>query len=223
MRVMLDYLTLQLEYFFIHYGAFGVFLANMAEEIIAPIPSSIIILGSSFFFLGGKAINIDSILTLIFYISIPTSLGVTTGSLFIYGFCYYIGKPFIDKWGKYLGIKWGDIEKTEKKFEKGSRDELILYITRALPIVPSVAIGAFCGIVRYDLKKYIIITLCGGFTKATIIGFIGWQFGNFYLEIAGQISFLEEIFIIVSLIGILAYILYNKRKSIKKFIFKYKR
>lgn len=210
---MLEYITSQLQSFFIDYGVFGVFFANMIEEIIAPIPSSIIILGSSFFILEGQTININSILTLIFHISIPTALGATTGSLVIYGLSYHIGKPFISKWGKFFGIQWEDIEKIEKKFGEYSRDEIILYITRTLPILPSVAIGVFCGIIRYDLKKYIIITFLGGLTKATIIGFIGWQFGNAYREIAGQISFLEEIFFIIIVIGIIGYILYNKKKS----------
>jgi membrane protein DedA with SNARE-associated domain len=210
---MLEYIASQLQAFFIDYGVFGVFFANMIEEIIAPIPSSIIILGSSFFILEGQTININSILTLIFNIAIPTSLGMTTGSLVIYGFCYHIGEPFITKWGKYLGIKWEDIEQTGKKFEEHSNDELILYLSRALPILPSVAIGAFCGIIRYDLKKYIIITFLAGLTKATYIGFIGWQFGNYYREIAGHLSFLEDIFIIIAVIGIIGYIIYKRKRS----------
>jgi len=210
---MLEYIASQLQSFFIAYGAIGVFFASMIEEIIAPIPSSIIILGSSFFILEGQAISINSMLSLIFNISIPTAFGITVGSLFIYGPSYYIGKPFIEKWGKYLGISWKDIEKTEKMFEDSSIDELILYLSRATPILPSVAIGAFCGIIRYDLKKYLIITFIGGLTKATIIGFLGWQFGNYYQEIARQIGFLEEITVIIMIIGIIAYIIYNKKKS----------
>jgi len=210
---MLEQIASQLQYFFIEYGVIGVFFANLIEEIIAPIPSSIIILGSSFFILEGQAININSILILIFQIAIPTASGATVGSLVIYGFCYQIGKPFISKWGKFFQIRWEDIEKTSEKFEEYSRDELILFLSRALPIVPSVAIGAFCGIIRYDLKKYVIITFLGGLIKAIIIGLIGWQFGNFYQEIGGHISFLEEVFIITTIIGIIGYIIYNKKKS----------
>lgn len=72
--------------------------------------------------------------------------------------------------------------------------------------------SAFCGIIRYDLKKYIIITFLGRLVRATILGFLGWQFGNVYQEIAGHISFLEEIVVIAIVIGIVGYILYKKRK-----------
>lgn len=213
---MLEAVTIQLQSFFIDYGAIGVFLGCIIEEIIAPIPSTIIILGSSFFILEGQAIGLNSITNLILNISIPAALGMTIGSLFIYGLCYYIGKPFINKWGKYLAIRWEDIEKTDEKLQNQNKDEVILFGIRAIPIVPSVAISAFCGIIRYDLKKYILITFLGGLVRATVLGFLGWQFGTIYRDISNQISFLEEIVIIIGVIGVIGYILYNKRKKDKK-------
>lgn len=212
---MLETITNPLQSFFIEYGAIGVFLGSIIEEIIAPIPSTIVILGSSFFILEGQSIGLNSILDLFLKIAIPASLGMTLGSLVIYGLCYYIGKPFINKWGKYLAIKWEDIEKTEEKFQEQTKDDLILYGIRALPIVPSVAINAFCGIIRYNLKKYLIITLLGVLTRTIILGFLGWQFGNFYQEIANQISFLEELVVIIIIISLIGYIIYNKQKTKK--------
>ncbi len=209
---MLENLTHLLQNFFVEYGAIGVFIGSIIEEIIAPIPSTLIILGSSFFILEGQAITTNSIANLIFNVSLPAALGMTIGSLFVYGLCYYIGKPFINRWGKYLAIKWEDIQKTEQKFEEQTKDEILLYGLRAIPVVPSVAISAFCGVIRYDLKKYIIITFLGGLTRATILGFLGWQFGNFYQEIASQISFLEEIVVIIIVFSLIVYILYNKKK-----------
>lgn len=213
---MLESVTSQLQAFFIDYGAIGVFLGSIIEEIIAPIPSTIIILGSSFFILEGQSIGLNSILNLIFNVSLPAALGMTIGSFFIYGLCYYIGKPFITKWGKYLTIRWEDIEKTDEKFQEQTKDELILFGVRAIPIIPSVAISAFCGIIRYDLKKYILITFLGGITRASILGFIGWQFGNVYQKIANQISFLEEIVVIIIVIAAIGYLYYNKKKSKKE-------
>lgn len=210
---MLETITSYLQSFFIEYGAIGVFLGSIIEEIIAPIPSTIIILGSSFFILEGQIIGLTSITILFLNVALPAALGMTIGSLFIYGICYYIGKPFIAKWGKYLAINWEDIEKTDEKFQEQTKDEIILYGVRAIPAIPSVAISAFCGVIRYDLKKYIIITFLGGLTRATILGFLGWQFGNVYKNIANQISFLEEIVVIAIFVSIIGYILYKKNQD----------
>jgi uncharacterized membrane protein YdjX (TVP38/TMEM64 family) len=80
-------------------------------------------------------------------------VGVTIGSLLIYTLAYYLGKELIDRLGKYLGVSWENIEKAQSKFEESRSDEVVLFILRALPVVPSIAINVFCGFVRYDLKK----------------------------------------------------------------------
>lgn len=209
---MLEQIINQLQLLIMEYGAFGLFLGGLIKELI-PIPSTVIITGSSFLLLKGQIININSILSLLFIIAIPVTLGMTIGSLITYVPCFYIGKPFIEKWGKYLSLKWEHIEKVEQKFESNSRDYLILYIIRTTPVIPSVVTSAFCGIIRYDLKKYLLITFLGGLTRAIILGFIGWQFGNLYETTDKQISFLGEIsgiLIIVIVIGFIGYIIYKK-------------
>ncbi|MCC7554109.1 MAG: VTT domain-containing protein [Methanobacteriaceae archaeon] len=202
-----------LKSFFINYGSFGVFFGCIIEEIIAPIPSTIVILGSSIFILEGKTISLLSFTKLVLEISLPAALGMTLGSLLIYCLCYYLGKEFIVRWGKYFTISWEEIEKTQNKIEDEKRD-LFLLVARAIPVIPSVVISAFCGVIRYDIKKYIIITFIGGFIRVTILGFLGWQFGNIYEQISGEISFIENIILI--LIVIFVVIWFIKRKKDKK-------
>jgi membrane protein DedA with SNARE-associated domain len=74
-----------------------------------------------------------------------------------------------------------------------------------------VAISVFCGFIRFDLKKYLIITFLGTMVQAFILGFIGWQFGSMYQSAADEILNLEEISLIVILIAIAVYILYKKK------------
>ncbi|MBZ2166763.1 hypothetical protein [Methanobacterium spitsbergense] len=118
---------LYLENILIVYGPLGVFIASIIEEIIAPIPSTLVIMGTSFIVLKGVSISPDAFLKLFINIVLPASLGVTIGSLFIYTIAYFAGKPFLERWGKYLGVSWEDIEKAEKKFENSHSDEIILF------------------------------------------------------------------------------------------------
>ena len=174
---MLEQIIIQLQNIITSHGAIGLFIGGVLKEFI-PIPSTAIILGTSFLLLNGQAISISSVLSLLFVIILPISIGMTIGAIITYIPCFYIGKPIISKWGKYVSLKWEDIEKMDKKFETTTKDYIIIYILRATPIIPSIVISAFCGIIRYDLKKYIIITFLGGLTRAIVFGFIGWQFGN---------------------------------------------
>lgn len=186
-------------------------MGSIIEEIIAPIPSTLIIMGTSFIMLKGAAISPVTFFNLFINIVLPASFGVTIGSLFVYGITYFAGKPFLERWGKYLGVSWGDIEKTEKKFEKSRSDEIVLFLVRAFPVIPSVAISAFCGFIRFDLKKYVIITFLGTLVRAFILGFIGWQLGGMYQAAADEISYLEEIGLAVLIIALVVYVIYQKK------------
>ena len=177
---MFEDIIIQLQNIITAYGAIGLFLSGVIKEFI-PIPSTAIILGTSLVLLKGQAISFESILILLLVIVLPISVGMTIGAIITYIPCFYIGKPFIIKWGKYLSLKWEDIEKLDKKFENTTRDYILLYIIRATPVIPSIILSAFCGVIRYDLKKYILITFLGGVTRALIFGIIGWQFGNVFI------------------------------------------
>lgn len=210
---MFDQLILYLESILLSYGALGVFIGSIVEEIIAPIPSTLVIMGTSFIVLKGAAINPETLITLLFSVVLPASIGVTIGSAVIYTLAYYLGKEFIDRWGKYLGVSWENIAKAQKKFEKGRSDEILLFTVRAVPVVPSIAINVFCGFIRYDVEKFLIITFIGTLVRAFILGFLGWQFGSLYQSISTQISYLEELSLAIIVIGIIIYFSYQKYRK----------
>lgn len=193
------------------YGPLGIFIASIVEEIIAPIPSTLVIMSNSFLMFKGTVISADSIFKLFTSIVIPASAGVTIGSLLVYSIGYFLGKPFLERWGKFLGVSWEDIEKAQDKFKSSSSDDLLLFILRAIPIVPSVAISVFCGFIRFDLKNYLIITFLGTLIRAFILGFIGWQFGSMYQTAVAEISYLEEIGLAVIIFVVAVYLIYQKK------------
>lgn len=188
-------------------------MASIIEEIIAPIPSTLVIMGSSFLILKGYPIAVDSMMRLLIYVVLPASAGVTLGSLFVYAIGYFLGSPFIKRWGKYMGVSWDDIEKAEGRFSQGQSDNLILFILRAVPVVPSVAISIFCGFIRYRLRDYITFTFMGSLVRGFVLGILGWQFGMLYLEISQQISFLEELVLLVLVIALAVYLYWRKTKK----------
>ncbi|HPX77886.1 MAG TPA: membrane-associated protein, partial [Methanobacterium sp.] len=120
---MFEDIILYLENVLLVYGPLGVFLASIIEEIIAPIPSTLVILGTSFIILKGAVISPETVFSLFINVVLPASLGVTLGSVLVYGLAYYLGKELIDRWGKYLGVSWEYIEKVQDKFQEGRSDK----------------------------------------------------------------------------------------------------
>lgn len=206
-------LTILIENFIITYGSLGIFFASILEQIIAPIPSTAVIVGSSLFIMGNSPVSFLSLEKLFVYIALPVALGVTIGALIIYGAVYKIGKPFVDRWGKFIGLSWEEIEKTEEKYSKSNSLLLFLFITWAVPIFPSVVISAFCGFIKYDIKKYIYVTFLGTLVKAFILGFIAWQFRRLYSSLGPKIGISENLVIIGFIFAFIVIIVYKKIKK----------
>lgn len=201
-----------LEQYIIPLGGFGVFIAEIIEEIIVPIPSAMILLGSGFLFLKGP-LTLGLISTLFFTIVIPATLGLTLGSLVIYGLAYKGGKPFLEKYGKLLSVGWSDVEAVNQKFTEGTFDEWSLVLARVFPIIPSVLIATFCGLTRLPLRKYVTLTLIGAFFKALFLALIGWQVGELYLKYADIIGHIEDTILFLTIASIVGFILYRKFKQ----------
>ncbi len=205
---MIDSALQFIELVLIPLGVFGVFMATFLEEVIAPIPSALVLTLAGFIFLQGP-FSTDLLLKLIFVVVLPSALGVTIGSFFIYGIAYWSGKPVLEKWGKWLGLSWTDVEKIQTKFDGTKKDEIILFVLRTIPIIPSVAISAFFGLVRFNVKKYFILTFLGTCIRSFILGLVGWQVGALYHTYADKISHIEKYVFLGFGLAIFAFLAYK--------------
>jgi len=212
---MLNALILQLEVVIREYGAIGVFFAALLEEIIAPIPSSLVAMFAGFFLVPAELTWAKAIVIACLKIAIPMSIGVTMGSLAVYAVAYLGGKPIIARYGKWFGISWTSIEKTEQRFIKGYADELTLLGARVLPIIPSVAISAFCGLVRYPIKTFVLLSLVGSFIRSVIMAMIGWQVRDAYISYARIVSQVEMFVFVAIVIVFGAFLFLRLRQQIK--------
>lgn len=197
------------------FGSFGVFLAAVLEEIFAPIPSSLVSMFSGFFLIPTDYSWLQALLYAPIAIAVPMGLGVTLGSLVFYAVAYFGGKPIILKYGSWFGLSWDLVEKTEEKFTKGSIDEIVLFSLRAMPFVPSVAISAFCGLIRYPLKKFIILSFLGTLLRSAIMAIIGWQVRELYVTYADVISRIEGYIMGAMVISFIVFLFYlwNKNRN----------
>lgn len=210
---MLESLVATLSQFVIHYGAFGVFVATLIEEIIAPIPSAAIIAGSAFFLFQNEPFSLQLMADMLFILAIPGALGMTVGSLLYYWIAYRFGKPTIERWGGYMGIGWGDIERVQKYFTRGYSDELILFLLRTAPIVPSIAINLVGGLVRYRLLPFIVITFLGNVVHAYIVGFLGWYAADAYTALSALDTISKILIAALGALALIAFITARMRAS----------
>lgn len=201
---MIESIILYIKAIIAEYGALGVFVATLIEEVVAPVPSPLVPVSAGFFLLMSDLSIVEILLKSAIMIALPVAVGISIGSSIVYALGFFGGKPVIEKSKKWTGINWQDVENVQSRFTKGIGDEITLFILRVLPIVPGVGISGFCGVIRYSLKKFIVITFIGSFIRAFILGIVGWQVGELYMTYAGIISKSEKyIFIVVLILAIL--------------------
>jgi len=212
---MIEYLVHFLQINILPWGALGVFVASVIEEVIAPIPSALVMTMSGFILVSGP-VSVKAILAIIFKVALPAALGVTIGSYVIYFAARFGGKFSIERWGKYLGLYWTDMEKLQNRLSGTRKDELIIGIARVIPIVPSVAISAFCGILEMNVFKYFIISFVGVFFRGIILGILGWQVGNVYEKYAQTISSIENVVLLSTIFAIGLFVVLKYRGRLKR-------
>ncbi len=193
-------------------GAWGVFLATFVEQVIVPIPSSFVQFGGGFFLIDTTSFS-TAFWKILILVSIPSTIAITIVSVFIYYVSSRVGKPLIDKWGKFLGVKWQEIETLQQKLNASRGDEVFLLVLRSLPVMPTVAVDIFCGIIRYPLGKYIIITVIGTIIRGTFFGLLGWRLGKAYIEYASYVANIEKYLLFAIVIAFLIFIIIRTKKS----------
>lgn len=198
------------ESFIVTNASWTVFLGCIIEQIVVPIPASLIVLSTTFLVMQGASFSPESVLTLIVKIVIPASLGITLGSFFYYFLSYKLGKPFIKRTSRFLGVKVEDVEDVENKFKESRYDDLFMFLARCIPIIPSIAINLFCGLIRYDLKKYVITTFLGSAVQITGWGLLAWLSGNLYQALESEISFFGDLILVIIVLVAVGFIIYRK-------------
>jgi membrane protein DedA with SNARE-associated domain len=199
-------------------GWMGVFLGSVLEEIFPPIPSTLTQLTYGALLLGDIPISGTLIVKSLLLVGLPAAVGVLVGSLPFYAIGYFFGKPFIERWGKWLGVRWEAILKLEQRFKQNAWDDIIFTGLRAIPLIPSIVLSIGPGVLRLPFRTYALGTFIGTFIRASIMGFAGGLIGSQVDTVAEMIDHTGNvglvIFAISCMIG-LWWMLKTKKKSSK--------
>lgn len=197
------------------YGMPGVFMASILEEIIAPIPSAGVVLLAGVLLIPHDATFLEAARHAALLVMLPASLGITIGSLFPYYIARLGGEVAVNKCGKLLGVDWQLVKKAEQYFASHHSDEVLLFFVRCVPVIPSVIIGVFCGLVRLPVKEFLFYSFLGSLIRTFILAMIGWAVNTTYMEYVDQIGHVEDVILVlfgVAFIGIAAWWVIKKHR-----------
>ena len=196
------------------HGALSVFIGVLIEQIIVPIPSPLIIMGAGAVLIDSQAGLLQAFFDIGRVIVLPGSLASTLGAFIGYGVGYWGGRPVIERFSKFLGFGWLEVEAMDRRLKKGNV-ALAIFMLRALPVVPLSLISGAVGVIRWPVAPFALWTFLGSVPRCFVLGYLGWLLRDAYEAFARRLDFLETL-LSVGLVGSVFVLVLWIRHRLKK-------
>jgi membrane protein DedA with SNARE-associated domain len=162
-------------------GYLGVFIAMTIESAMIPLPSELILPFAGF--LVSDPAQIEPLTRgpwNYWIVVIVATIGNTCGSLIAYAIGARGGRPFLERYGRYLLIRPHEIELAERFFVRYGA--ATAFFSRLLPIVRTF-ISFPAGVARMPLRRFIAYSTAGALPWSMLLVFAGQQLGARWLDI----------------------------------------
>lgn len=188
-----------------------VFLASITEEIIAPIPSPLVMT-----FAGSLAAMQEVGWAYAIFLVAIGAVGKTMGGFIIYVIADKGEDIIIRRFGKFFGVSSNQIELIGKRLNKGWRDNVVLFLLYAAPVVASAPISIACGLVKINIRSFLIAMFSGVFVRNLFYFYIGYTGAGALVAISENIRGIEKfsyILILAIIVAIFVSIYFHRRKN----------
>jgi membrane protein DedA with SNARE-associated domain len=166
---------------FMLFGPFGigVIVAMAIESACIPLPSEIImpfagyLVVTGYFHFGGPQMSI-------FVVGMLGAFGCLVGSIVAYVVGKWGGRPFLDKYGRYILISKHDLDMADKFFNKYG--EIAIFTSRLLPVIRTF-ISLPAGISKMKFGKFCFLSMLGSIPWCWALAWVGWKVGSHAADI----------------------------------------
>jgi membrane protein DedA with SNARE-associated domain len=176
-------------------GYVGVMVAMAIESAMIPLPSELILPYAGFLVSDLTQLEPLTGAPWDFWIAVIIgTVGNTLGSLVAYAIGAYGGRPFLERYGRYMLIRQHEIELAERFFERWGR--ITVFASRLLPVVRTF-ISFPAGVVRMPLRPFIIYSTAGALLWSILLVWVGQQLGANWVEIREMLQPFDTLMIVL--------------------------
>ena len=186
----------------------GVVVLMAIESACIPLPSELIMPLAGWMLIKEQSLAVTYTLVAGLY----GALGNTIGSAIAYAVGMWGGRPFLEKYGKYILISKRDLNLADRWFKKSG--SWSIFASRLLPVVRTF-ISLPAGIARMPFFKFLVYTFLGSFIWSVGLAYGGYQLGEHWEQLRIIMRPLDP-FIIAVIIALIAFYIYRHIKHSKK-------
>lgn len=145
------------------FGYPGIFIMMLLESSFFPFPSEVVMVPAGYLAFKGQMS-----MTMVILLGIAGSLA---GALLNYYLAVWLGRPFLERFGKYLLLTPEKLERVDRFFTK--HGEISTFIGRLITVVRQY-ISFPAGLARMHLGKFLFFTGLGAGLWVTVLTIIGY-------------------------------------------------
>lgn len=165
------------------WGLVFVFVFMAIESSFVPFPSEVVMIPAGFLAARGE-LGIGSPLAAVWVAIAVGVLGSLAGAYVNYYLALWVGKPFLEKYGKWFFLKPAALERACEVFNKYGA--ATTFVCRMVPAIRQL-ISIPAGIAKMPLGSFTLFTGLGAGVWTTILAFVGYGLG----KSAGDITYFE--------------------------------
>jgi membrane protein DedA with SNARE-associated domain len=113
------------------------------------------------------------------------------------------GRPFIERYGKYLLISHHDLDLADRWFARYG--DITILVGRMLPVVRTF-IAFPAGVARMSLWRFNLYTFVGSFVWCLALAWIGLKLGEHWHSLGGWFHRFDAVIAAILLVGVVWYV-----------------
>jgi membrane protein DedA with SNARE-associated domain len=160
---MIDWLLLTVQ----DWGYWGIFILMALESTVLPIPSELVVIPAGYLAYQGKMS-----MALIFFAS---TLGSLAGAGINYTFALLVGRPFLERYGRYFFVRQPLLHKTDAFFAR--HGAISTFTGRLIPGIRHL-ISLPAGLTGMNLATFSLYTLMGAGIWTAVLIAMGYFIGG---------------------------------------------
>ncbi|KAB2312937.1 DedA family protein [Betaproteobacteria bacterium SCN2] len=149
------------------WGYLGIFILMGLESTVLPVPSEAVLIPAGYLAHQGK-MSFELIV-------LASTFGSLAGATLNYVFALWVGRPFLERWGRYFFVRPELLHKTDAFFEK--HGAISTFTGRLIPGIRHL-ISLPAGLTRMHYGKFAFYTCLGAGIWSIILTAMGWYIGG---------------------------------------------
>jgi membrane protein DedA with SNARE-associated domain len=185
-------------------GYVGVMVAMAIESAMVPLPSELILPYAGFLISDPSQLEPLTGQPWSFWVVVViATIGNTLGSLVAYAIGAYGGRPFLERYGRYLLIRPHEIELADRFFARYGN--ATVFVGRLLPIVRTF-ISFPAGVTRMPLVSFIVFSTAGALPWSILLVYAGTVLGAHWVDIRHALQPFDLAIAVVAVMGVVGFV-----------------